>query len=71
MRNIAYNMMTGNSTETVYFDEIFNLMKAENVAEAIEYVKQDKLKVIDACDKDGTTVLQYVIIYLLFLNVSF
>lgn len=67
-------MTTGNSNETVYFDEVFNLMKAENVAEAIEYVKQDKLKVIDTCDKDGTTVLQYVSIFFvvnLILSISF
>ncbi len=53
-------MTSGNHTETVYFDEIFNLMKSEKVVEAIEYVNQGKLKAIDSCDKDGTTVLQYV-----------
>ena len=57
-------MTTENSNKIVYSEEIFNLMKAENVEEAIEYVKQDKLKVIDTCDKDGTTVLQYVTIIL-------
>ena len=64
-------MTTRNSNETVYFDEVFDLMKAENVAEAIEYVKQDKLKVIDTCDKDGTTVLQYVTIILQFNHIIF
>lgn len=42
-------------------DEIFSVMKCENVTQAIECVKQDKLQVIDSRNYKGSTVLQCVI----------
>ena len=44
----------------IEYDEIFDLIKDAKIEEAIEYVKQNKLKSVDCGDADGTTPLQYV-----------
>ena len=41
-------------------DPIFELIKENKVNESIAYVNENKLKLVDCVDRNGTTPLQYV-----------
>ncbi len=43
------------------FDKIFDLMNDAKHEKAIEYINNGQLKIVDCCDINGTTPLQYVI----------
>ena len=54
-------MSATEASDNKEYDPIFELMKEGKTEEALEYVKQKKLKEIDCGDANGTTPLQYVI----------
>ena len=42
-------------------DKIFDLLKESKIADAIQYINENKLEKIDCVDEHGTTALQYAV----------
>ena len=57
---MSSNETVSNVPSTDEIDPIFELMKENKVTESIAYVKENKLKLVDCFDQNGTTPLQYV-----------
>ena len=48
---------------TVSKDKIFDLLKESKINEVMDYIKDNKLSMVDCVDEHGTTPLQYAVLF--------